>query len=119
MPPLIDCATFSKIVEVRNSPGRERGLFTTKAVKAGELLLCEKAFVYGYADPDGSKTKTHVLMNLSTKRITIGGQALAWTQAVQKLWHSPQVSAAMKDLYHGDYEAVPVLECDGAPVVDS
>ncbi|KAF5549502.1 TPR domain-containing protein [Fusarium mexicanum] len=48
-PPLIDCATFSAPVEIRESPGRGKGLFTTKAVSAGELLLCEKAFSYSFA----------------------------------------------------------------------
>ena len=44
--PFIDCATFSAPVEIRESPGRGKGLFTTRAVSAGELLLCEKAFAY-------------------------------------------------------------------------
>ncbi|KAH8753102.1 hypothetical protein F5883DRAFT_691147 [Diaporthe sp. PMI_573] len=43
-PPLIDCATYTAPVEIRNSPGKGRGLFTTKKVLAGEMLLCEKAF---------------------------------------------------------------------------
>ena len=51
-PPLIDCATYVGSVAVRDSPGRGKGLFTTKPVKAGELLLCEKAFVYSYADDE-------------------------------------------------------------------
>jgi hypothetical protein len=45
-PPHLDHATFVGLVEVKTSPGRGRGLFTTKAVKAGELLLCEKAFAH-------------------------------------------------------------------------
>jgi hypothetical protein len=58
-PPIIDCATFSKPVEIRPSPGRGRGLFTTRTVAAGELLLCEKAFSYCYEEfaQPGRRTK--------------------------------------------------------------
>lgn len=119
MPPLIDCATFSQLVEVRDSPGRGRGLFTTRPVSAGDLLLCEKAFAYGFVDGSKSASRTHVLMNLTTNKITVGGQALLLPQIVQKLLHNPQSSAPFKDLYHGDYEQVSVSECDGAPVVDT
>ena len=45
-PPCLDNATFAGNVEVQASKGRGRGLFTTKDVIAGELLLCEKAFSY-------------------------------------------------------------------------
>ncbi|KAJ8106589.1 hypothetical protein ONZ43_g7016 [Nemania bipapillata] len=45
-PPMIDCATYKGPVAVRRVHGQDKGLFTTKAVKAGELLICEKAFAY-------------------------------------------------------------------------
>jgi hypothetical protein len=32
-----------------------RGLFTTQAVKAGDLLFCEKAFAHAFHDENGSK----------------------------------------------------------------
>jgi len=48
-PPLLDHATFIGPVVVKVSPGRGRGLFTTKDVMAGELLVCEKAFAHCYA----------------------------------------------------------------------
>ncbi|PFH59061.1 hypothetical protein XA68_12879 [Ophiocordyceps unilateralis] len=114
-PPLIDCATFSAPVEVRVSPGRGRGLFTKEAVSAGQLLLCEKAFAYAYAEEDD----TAILVNQATRRMTVGGQARLLTQLVQKLYHNPQLSRPFMDLHHGDYAASAVLDCDGRPVVDS
>ncbi|TVY65370.1 Protein unc-45-like protein A [Fusarium oxysporum f. sp. cubense] len=75
-PPFIDCATFSAPVEIRESPGRGKGLFTTKAVSAGELLLCEKVFSYSFAGDEQSTKQTKILMNLATKRMVVGGQAL-------------------------------------------
>lgn len=51
-PPHLDHATFVGPVAVRPSgfSGGGRGLFTTAAVSAGDLLLCEKAFVHAFAD---------------------------------------------------------------------
>lgn len=49
--PLIDCATFKGSIDIRDSEGRGQGTFTTKAVKAENLLLCEKAFSYCFEEP--------------------------------------------------------------------
>ncbi|TEA16759.1 Serine/threonine-protein phosphatase 5 [Colletotrichum sidae] len=134
-PPLIDCATFSAPAEVRPSPGRGNGLFTTKAVKAGDLLLCEKAFAYSYADEEDavSRQKIKILMNLGTKRMTVGGQANLIAMIVQKLHQNPQMASRFTNLYRGDYpsaepsraeelstdsflvERIVSLNCFGAP----
>ncbi|UPK97264.1 hypothetical protein LCI18_008199 [Fusarium solani-melongenae] len=116
-PPLIDCADFSAPVEVRSSPGRGQGLFTTKAVSAGDLLLCEKAFAYSHIREDDDST--NLLMNLETQRMIVGGQAILLSQIIQKLFHNPESTRAFLDLYYGDYKPVTVSECDGIPVVDS
>ncbi|KAK7751216.1 hypothetical protein SLS62_006902 [Diatrype stigma] len=120
-PPLIDCATYIGPVAVRPSPGRGRGLFTTKPVKAGELLLCEKAFAYSYAGNENpiSRNNTRILMNLGTKRISMGGQAYLIAQIVQKLYHNPESSALFTELHHGDYRTATLPEIDGKPIVDS
>ncbi|KAL8816286.1 MAG: hypothetical protein Q9223_004678 [Gallowayella weberi] len=48
-PPLIDVATYQGPIEIRKCKYGS-GIFTTKAVKAGTLLLCEKAFqcIFGF-----------------------------------------------------------------------
>ena len=119
-PPIIDCATYVRNVAIRASPGCGRGLFTTKPVKAGELLLCEKAIAYSYAggdDPIGSRNQ-RLLMNMGTNTMTVGGQAYLISQTVQKLYHNPESTNAFKELYHGDYQPVAVAEVDGKPIVD-
>ncbi|KAF5025068.1 hypothetical protein F66182_2837 [Fusarium sp. NRRL 66182] len=118
-PPLMDCATFSVPVEIRDSPGRGRGLLTTKPVRAGDLLLCEKAFSYYFIDEKQPDARRNVLMNLSTKKSTMGGAAHLLPQIAQKLYHDPQLMPLFQDLYHDDYKVPAVVECDGAPVVDS
>lgn len=115
-PPLIDCATFSAPVEIRSSPGRGKGLFTKVPVSAGQLLVCEKAFGYSYAD-EGQNIS--VLINMSTKRGAMGGQARLLTQLIQKTYHDPHALSLFNELHHGDYDPPPISEVDGHPVVDS
>ncbi|KAI0595299.1 hypothetical protein F4775DRAFT_585593 [Biscogniauxia sp. FL1348] len=120
-PPIIDCATYIGPVIVRSSPGRGRGLFTTKPVKAGDLLFCEKAFAYVYAGDDSpaSLLKKTVLMNLTTKRTVMGGQAHLISQIAQKLYHNHESASVFTDLHHGDYDTVGISEVDGQPIVDT
>ncbi|KAI8724149.1 hypothetical protein NCS52_00272600 [Fusarium sp. LHS14.1] len=116
-PPLIDCADFTSLVEVRSSLGRGQGLFTTKAVSAGGMLLCEKAFAYSHVHERGDST--NLLINLDTQRMTLGGQATLLSQIMQKLYHNPETSRGFLELHHGNYHPVTISECDGAPVVDA
>lgn len=120
----LDLATYIGPVEVKPSQGRGRGLFTTRAVKAGELLLCEKAFAYCAATaPDGSapasSSKIKVLMNLQTNRIMLGTQADLITTVVNKLSRNPSLSHEFTSLHHGSYEPIKETHVDGEPVVDT
>lgn len=114
---LIDCATFSEPVEVREAPGRGRGLFTVKAVQAGDLLLCEKAFAYHQCDL--SPGRCSILMDLESKRCSAGGQVEILTQIIQNLYHNPEYSRSFLDLHRGDYKPVSRDHADGHPIVDS
>ncbi|KAF5581687.1 unc-45 like b [Fusarium pseudoanthophilum] len=116
---LIDCATYSKPVEIRESPGRGRGLFTTKAVKAGDLLLVEKAFEYSFIDETRVTDQCTVMVNFNTKRMTAGASAHLWPKVVQKLYHDPEALSAFTELHHGKYKPVTATEADGRPVVDA
>ncbi|KAK1987186.1 hypothetical protein LZ30DRAFT_199836 [Colletotrichum cereale] len=119
-PPTIDCATYSSPVEVRGSPGRGRGLFTTEAVKAGELLICEKAFSYVYVDQNDPVTSKNlkILMNLDSKKMTMGGQATLISTVVQKLHHNPEAASRFMELHHGDYKVADASQ-EGPLVVDT
>lgn len=121
-PPQLDHATFIGPVILKPSPGRGRGLFTTKAVKAGELLLCEKAFAHCYVGGSengaGGTSKTSMLLNMHTNRITIGAQGELITKIVQKLWRNLRYVPEFATLHHGSYEPATVTEVDGQPVID-
>lgn len=113
-PPCLDNATFAGHVEIQPSEGRGRGLFTTKDVIAGELLLCEKAFTYSSA----KHSKTSLLMNTHTNRATLGTQADLITATVQKMFRNPSLKPVFTSLYHGDYKPVDEAEVDGMPIID-
>jgi hypothetical protein len=55
--PDMDRADFVGPIEVRpcKNPEHGRGVFSTRAVKAGELLLCEKAFCAAFARDGGGE----------------------------------------------------------------
>lgn len=122
-PPYIDCATYLASVAVKpaEGPGRGRGLFTTKDVTAGDVLLCEKAFSYSWANEEANEagSKMSLLMNTTTNRSVIGTQADLTTETVQKLHRNPSLLPALNALHHGDYQAVDATEVDGSAVVDT
>ncbi|KAK4694738.1 hypothetical protein P7C71_g2891, partial [Lecanoromycetidae sp. Uapishka_2] len=108
-PPYMDLATYIGPVEIRSSEGRGRGLFTTRDVSAGELLLCEKAFAYCFADKvtKAASSRTSLLLNIHTKQGFMGTQADLITVIVRKLRQNPSLIPVYNSLHHGDY--VPTL----------
>lgn len=56
-PPYLDHATYIGPIEIRKTETRGRGMFVTKAVKAGDILLCEKAFTIAYSDTENPKMR--------------------------------------------------------------
>jgi hypothetical protein len=125
-PPHLDHATFSGPIVVKKSPGRGRGLFTTKSVKAGELLLCEKAFAHCYAAPEGASQQdrqgssiTAMLINILTKKITVGTQGNLITAIVQKLYANPSLLPKFRELHYGSHKPLSVDVVDGEPIIDT
>jgi hypothetical protein len=123
-PPQLDHATYIGPVEIRQTESKGRGMFVTKAVKAGDLLLCEKAFSYAYLDEgagseDKSSSKMTLLMNPETNQGVMGTQADLIKLIVQKLYHNPSLAPAFTALYHGTYESASTLVVDEKPIVDT
>ncbi|VUC29601.1 unnamed protein product [Clonostachys rosea] len=119
-PPHLDFATYVGPVEVRPASSKGRGLFTTKAVKAGDLLLCEKAFAHAFVDTDlMHQQDLTVLIDPERDLITVGGQAELIRLVAQKLYQNPSMATTVTELHHGSYKPVDVSEVDGIPVVDT
>ncbi|KAJ5610508.1 TPR domain protein [Penicillium lagena] len=118
-PPHLDRATYIGPVSVRSTNAHGRGLFTTKAVKAGDILLCEKAFAHSFVDHIGFTRSAVILINPETNRVTLGGQAELITLIVQKLYKNASLIPVVTDLHRGSYNSLEVCEVDDAPVVDT
>jgi tetratricopeptide (TPR) repeat protein len=119
-PPHLDHATYIGAIEIRKSAAKGRGLFVTRAVKAGDLLLCEKAFTYAYAPESGdAKSNMTLLLNIETEQGFMGGQADLVRITAQKLYCNPSVAPAFTALHHGTYKPASALSVDGKPIVDT
>lgn len=123
-PPHLDYASYIGPVEIRQTESKGRGLFVTKAVKAGDLLLCEKAFCRAHVgevagDGDGGSSKISLLINPETGQAFMGAQADLTKLIVQKLYRNPSVAPAFTALHHGVYEKASTSTIDGKPIVDT
>ncbi|PYI07190.1 hypothetical protein BO78DRAFT_341620 [Aspergillus sclerotiicarbonarius CBS 121057] len=118
-PPHLDRATYIGPVSVRSTESHGRGLFTTEAVRAGDLLFCEKAFAHAFHDEAGESSNLSLLMNTETQTMTMGTQAELISLIAQKLYKNPSLLSTFTDLYHGSYTPVGISEVDGMPVVDT
>ena len=119
-PPILDHATYLGPVEVRQVAKKGRGLFVTKAVRAGELLICEKAFSHAWVDEqESARSRMTMLLNIETGRGFAGGQSDLITSTVQKLYRNPSLGDEFRDLFHGDYKSVDRSTVDGQPIVDT
>jgi tetratricopeptide (TPR) repeat protein len=85
-PPHLDHSTYFGPVEVRSSNSRGRGLFTTAAVKAGDLLLCEKAFAHAFYDSSKNENSQIALLVIpETESMSMGTQAELIGMIIRKL----------------------------------
>ncbi|KAJ6785904.1 hypothetical protein PWT90_05545 [Aphanocladium album] len=118
--PLIDCATYQGPIEVRNSPGRGRGLFLTEAVSVGDLLLCEKAFTYAYGLEKPQASDNVLVMSLDNPRPSNYCQTILSTQIQHRIRINPCSSRSILDLYSGTERTEPEPFAPGTgPAVDA
>ena len=117
-PPYLDHATYVGPVSVRQTSSSGRGLFTTEAVRAGDLLFCEKAFAYAFYDAKNPTMDLSLLMNAEANTMTLATQADLLPLIIQKLYKTPSLISSVTDLYHGEYKPLSVSEIDGSPIID-
>jgi hypothetical protein len=96
----IDAATFTGPTEIKDSAEKGRGLFATRNIAAGELIMCEKAFcvIWGHE----REAMTAMTYDLRDDRIRVSPVGLS-KAIVQKLLSSPSQIPQVMDLF-GDYE---------------
>ena len=117
--PLLDHANFQGPIEARSSGERGRGLFLTRDIKAGELLLCEKAFSAIFEDPKSYPklfTDEHAV---EKDRLSQEAKIRLTDDIVQKLFLDPSLSLGFVDLYRGSYPLGPSPPKEIGPIVDT
>ncbi|RKU47094.1 hypothetical protein DL546_001752 [Coniochaeta pulveracea] len=115
--PRVDAATFTRNTRVGESTRRGRGLFATRDIAAGEIVMCEKAFcvVWGHE----SAALTAMTYDLRDDRIRVSPVGLS-KSIVQKLLSNPSQIERVMDL-HGDYQGdgKAASSTEDGPVVDT
>ena len=101
--PDMDCASYLGPVEVRQCAIKShgRGLFTTKAVEAGELLLVEKGFSAAFPDHDDTDTPYDASIGVRSKKSLQELQAELTASTYLKLRRNPSLIKAFASLYPG------------------
>lgn len=111
----LDCADFIGPVQLQETINSGRGLFATRDVKFGELLLCEKAFHVCYPETDGKS----LIIDLTRNQMQMSSGSQLVSRIVQKLYNNPSTSEKFLQLFSGNYERVKSNEADGRPIVDT
>ncbi|KAI5844642.1 hypothetical protein DFP73DRAFT_605292 [Morchella snyderi] len=111
----LDYADFIGPIEIQDAVGKGRGLFMTKDVKCGELLLCIKAFETCYTHLEGHSISIDTVEN----KVERGCGDVVTAKITQKLYNNPSTSKPFLDLYTGAYEGVQERFVDGRPIVDT
>lgn len=123
--PDMDRATYVGPIAVRDCVVKShgRGLFTTKAVKAGELLLCEKAFtaVFPPTDKDFEASNSANRDQSDVKKMITFSLAMRGRlveKTFDKLQNNLSLAEGFSDLYAGPDWKDEVDEETGLPLID-
>ena len=113
----LDCAEYVGPVRVGDAGSKGRGLFTTRDMKFGDLLLCSKAF--NVCHKEVANARIDILFNLKARKGQAGTHSQLVQELIQELHHNPKKAREFNKLDSGDYERVRGEIVDGLPVVDS
>ncbi|THW83171.1 hypothetical protein D6D18_08207, partial [Aureobasidium pullulans] len=105
---------------LRHIDVRPKGLFATENIAAGEIILCEKAFVA--SNTPKNTPALSVMINPTNNRALHGSHVAIWVEAVRKAFHNPSLGEHILNLHDGSpanlaTEPIPLV-VDGMPVVD-
>jgi tetratricopeptide (TPR) repeat protein len=119
--PRADAATFTGDTAVKNSPSRGNGLYTTKPIPSGSLVLADKALsvVYSHERKD-REAMTAMTYDIRDSRIRVSPVGLTCA-VVQKLLSNPSQIPRVMDKFgdwQGTTESKDVFSTEDGPVVD-
>ena len=97
----LDHASFTSRDVVRSAGKHGRGLFAAVDVKAGDAILCEKAFCVAFNSD--AEAGIYMIVNLNTGHGSVGTQATLLFNLTQKLLHNSAQAARFLVLFDGGY----------------
>lgn len=114
----LDHASFLGNTRIGQAGHRGRGLFATKFIPHGQIVLVEKAFYAAFKENNAKDVS--ILINLNTKHHTYGTHSERLFGCINKLRANPKQAAAFLDLHcSGTGAAKEAKVIDGIVVVDS
>jgi len=113
----LDCAEYVGPVRIGDAGNKGRGLFATRDVKFGDLLLCSKAF--NVCHKEAANARIEILFNLKARKGQAGTHSQLVQELIQVLYHNPKKAKEFYKLHSGDYQRVRGGMIDGLPIVDS
>jgi len=114
--PRVDAADFFGNTEIRDSPGRGRGLYATRSLSTGEIIMCEKAFcvVWGHEN----EALTAVTYDIRDNGIRVSPVGLT-KSTVEKLLNNPSQIGRVMDLYdYSQSDGKNTCHTADGPIVD-
>src|SRR5258708_3767145 len=114
----LDHASFVENTKVASAGNRGRGLFATKDLKRGDLVMVEKAFCVAHEHDAGGTSS--LLINTNTNRIQFGTHAQRFLMLLDKVAHNPKQAGLYLDLFDGGRFATKEVKIvDGKVVIDT
>lgn len=114
----LDHATFTNNTRIGSSGKRGRGLFATKDIKHGDVVMVEKAFCVRFGDELGKEYS--LLININTDRVQFGTHAECLYDTIDKIRHNPGQASEFFELFDGGkFKGKQVRSVDGAVVLDA
>ncbi|KAK2598364.1 hypothetical protein N8I77_011784 [Diaporthe amygdali] len=115
---ILDLASFLSNAKVASAGHRGRGLFATKHLAPGDVIMVEKAF-YVVSDDENAKN-TSALVNVNTGHADFGQYAEGLYVTIDKILYNPRQASRYLDLYDGGKFQNKVLKfLDGMATVDT
>ncbi|KAK3723646.1 hypothetical protein LTR37_001527 [Vermiconidia calcicola] len=114
----LDHASYLEKVEVRAGGVCGRGLFARCDIKAGDVILVEKAYCVAFSSE--TSTETYLIMNLNTNRMESGTHATRLFRTVGKMLYNQAQAKRLLDLGDGGYSPKCTAQVtDGVVTVDT
>lgn len=117
MLPRLDHASYLRKTKIATSSTAGRGLFAAVDIKAGDVVMVEKAFAAEYASDIMGEMLT--LINVHTDRSSSGTHATLLATLASKIEHNPEAAKPCLTLYTGGYQTAKVTDPNMVPPVDT